>query len=123
MKGELKENFRKEKVLGSRLGNLQRKVKVLSLREIHLDQVLSLLAHLKLFDLHNHLDLVQLHLVVLLEDEPHQKDAHDLVNPILDLVVLHKCVFSAGRRIMLRGFALCLMLLLQWDKPWVSQGL
>ena len=71
MKGGLKENFRKEKVLGSRLGNPQRKVKVLSLREIHLDQVLSLLAHLKHSDLHNHLDLMRLHQVLLLEDEPH----------------------------------------------------
>ena len=37
----LKENFRKEKVLGSRLDNPQIKVKVLSLWEIHLDQVMS----------------------------------------------------------------------------------
>ena len=123
MKEGLKENFRKGKVLGSRLDNSQRKVKVLSLREIHLDQVLSMLAHLKLFDLHNHLDLVQLHQVLLLEDEPHQRDAHDVVSPILDLVVLYKCVFSVGRWVMLRGFALCLMLLLQWGKLWVNQEL
>ena len=123
MKKGLKENFRKEKVLGSCLGNPQRKVKVLSLREIHLDQVLSLLAHLKLFDFHNHLDLVRPHQVLLLKDEPHQRDAHDVVSSILDLVVLRKCVFSVGRQVMLRDFALCLMLLLQWDKLWVSQEL
>ena len=120
MKGGLKENFRKEKVLGSRLGNPQRKVKVPSLREIHLDQMLSLLAHLKLFDLHNHLDLVRLHLVLLSKDKPHQRDTHDVVSPILDLVVLHKGVFSVDRSVMLRGFALWQMLLLQWDKLWVS---
>ena len=112
MKGELKENFRKEKALDSRLGNPQKKVEVLSLREIHLDQVLSLLVHLKHFDLHNHLDLVRLHQVLLLEDEPHQRDVHDVVSPIMDLVVLHKCVFNVDRRVMLRGFALCQMLLL-----------
>ena len=37
-----KGKFQKKKVLGSRLGNLQRKVKVSSLREIHLNQVPSL---------------------------------------------------------------------------------
>ena len=123
MKEELEENFRKEKVLGSRLGNPQRKVKVLSLQKIHLDQVLSLLAHLKLFDLHNHLDLVRPHQVLFLEDKPHQRDVHDVVSSILDLVVLRKCVSSVGRQVMLRGFALCLILLLQWDKPWISQEL
>ena len=97
MKEGLKEDFRRGKVLGSCLGNPLRKVEVLSLREIHLDQVLSLLAHLKHFDLHNHLDLVRPHQVLLPEDEPHQKDAHDVVSSILDLVVLHKCVFSVGR--------------------------
>ena len=112
MKEELKENFKKEKGLGSRLSNPQRKVKVLSLREIHRDQVLSLLAHLKLFDLHNPLDLVRPHQVLLLEVEPHKRGVHDVVSSILDLVALRKCVFSVGRQGRLRGFALCLMLLL-----------
>ena len=112
MKEGLKENFRKRKVLGSRLGNPKKKVEVLSLREIHLDQVLSLLAHLKHSDLHNHLNLVRPRQVLLLEDEPYQRDAHDVINPILDLVMLHKCVFSVDRQVMLRGFALWLMLLL-----------
>ena len=112
MKEGLKENFKNGKVLGSRLGNPQRKVKVLSLQEIHLDQVLSLLAHLKYSDLHNHLDLVRPHQVLLPEDEPHQRDAHDVINSILDLVVLYKCVFSMGKQVMSRGFILCLILLL-----------
>ena len=112
MKEGLKEDFRKRKVLGSRLGNPQRKVGVLSLRKIHLDHVMSLLVHLKHFDLHNHLDLVRPRQVLFSEDEPHQRDAHDVVSPILDLVVLHKCVFSVGRQVMSRGFVLCLILLL-----------
>ena len=70
MKEGLKENFTKGKVLGSRLDNPQRKVKVLSLREIDLNQVLSPLAHLKHFDLHNHLDLVRPHQVLPPKDEP-----------------------------------------------------
>ena len=123
MKGGLKEIFRKEKGLGSRLGSPQRKVKVLSLQETHHAQALSLLAHLKLFDFHNHLDLVRLHQVLLLEVEPHQRGVHDVVSSILDLVALRKCVFSVGRQGMLRGFALCLMRLLQWDKLWVSPEL
>ena len=97
MKEELKENFRKEKVLGSCLGNPQRKVEVLSFWGIHLDQVLSRLVHFKLFDPHNHLDLIQPHQVLLSKVEPHQRDAHDVVSPILNLVVLRKCVSSVGR--------------------------
>ena len=93
MKEGLKEDFRRGKVLGSCLGNPLRKVEVLNLREIHLDQVLSLLAHLKHFDLHNHPDLVRPRQVLLSEDKPHQRDAYDLVSLILDLVMLHS-VFS-----------------------------
>ena len=97
MKKGLKENFKKEKGLGSCLDSPLRKVEVLNLREIHLNQMLSLLAHPRHCNLHNHLDLVQPRQVLLLEDELHQRDAHNDVSFILDLVVLLKCVFSVGR--------------------------
>ena len=118
-----KGKFRREKGLGSCLGSLLKKVKVLNLQKIHLDHMLSLLAHPRHCDLHNHLDLVQPRQVLLSEDELHQRDAHDVVNFILDLAVLSKCVFSAGRQVMSRGFVQCLILLLQWGKLWVSQEL
>ena len=96
MKEWLKDSFRKGKVLGSCLGNPLRKVEVLNLQKNHLDQVLSLLAHPRHFDLHNHLNLVQPRQVPLLEDELHRRDVHVVVSFILDLVVLFKCVFSVG---------------------------
>ena len=123
MKEELKENFRRKKGLGSCLGSPLRKVKVLNLLEIHLDQVLSLSAHPRHCDLHNHLDLVQPRQVLLPKDELHQRDAHVVVRFILDLVVLLKCVFSVGRQVMSRGFVQCLILLLQWGKLWINQEL
>ena len=113
MKEELKEDFKKRKILGSCLDNPQRKVEVLNLREIHLDQVLSLLARPRHFDLHNRLDLVQPRQVLLPKDELHQRDAHVVVKFIWDPVVHLKYVFSVGRQVMSRGFVQCQIQLLQ----------
>ena len=97
MKWELKENFRRGRVLGSCLGSPLRKVKVLNLQTIHLVQVQNLLAHPKHFDLHNHPDLVHHHLVLLPKVELHLKDALVVVSLTLGLVVLLKCVFSVDK--------------------------
>ena len=123
MKEWLKESFIREKVLGLCLDNPRRRVKILNLRAIHRDQVQNLLAHPRLFDHHNRLDLVHPRLVLPLEVELHWKDALVVINLILDLAVPLKCAFSVDRRAMLGDFARCLILLLQWDKLWGSQEL
>ena len=96
-----------KRVLGSYLGNLLRRVKVLSLLVIHRDPVQNLLVHPKQFDLHNLLDLAYPRQVLLLEDELHQKDALVVVKFIQDLVMLLKCVFSVDRLDMSKGFVQC----------------
>ena len=116
MKNGLKENFRKGKLLGLYLDNLPRKVEVLNLQAIHLDQVQNLLARPKHYDLHNRLDLVRHHLVLLPEVILHQKDALVVINFTLDLTVLLKCVISEDRQTMLGSFVQCLILLHQWSK-------
>ena len=121
MKEWLKKSFKRGKVLGSCLGNPRRKVEVLNLWVIHRDQVQNLLAHPRLFDHHNHLDLVHPRLVLPSEAELHQKDALVVVNIILDLAVPLKCAFSMDRGAMLEGFARCLILQHQWDKLWGNQ--
>ena len=120
MKEGIKENFRREKVLDSYLDNLLRRVKVLNLLEIHLGRVQNLLVHPKHFDLHNHRDLVHPRLVLLPEDEPHQKDVSVVARFIQDLVVLLKCVFSVDRLVMSKGFVQCRIPLLQQGKLWVN---
>ena len=120
MNEELKGNSRKERVLGSYLGNLLRRVKVLSLLVIHQDPVQNLLVHPRHFDPHNHRDLVHPRLVLLPEDELHQKDVSVVVRFIQDLVVLLKCVFSVGRLVMSKGFVQCRIQLLQQGKLWAN---
>ena len=120
MNEELKGNFRKERVLGSSLGNLLKRVKVLSLLVIHRDPVQNLLVHPKHFDRHNHRDLVHPRLVLLPEDELHQKDVSIVVRFIQDLVVLLKCVFSVGRLVMSKGFVQYRIQLLQQGKLWAN---
>ena len=68
-----KGKFQKRKGLGSCLGNLLRRVKILNLLVIHRDRVQNLLAHLRHFAPHNHRDLVHPRQVLLPEDELHQK--------------------------------------------------
>ena len=80
-----KGKFHKKKALGSCLDNPRRRVEVLNLRAIHRDQVQSLLAHPRYFDLHSRLDLVHPHLVLPPEAELHRKDALIIVHLILDL--------------------------------------
>ena len=70
-----KGKFQKRKGLGSCLGNLLRRVKVLSLLVIDQDQVQNRLVCPRQFDLHNHRDLVHPRQVLLPEDKLHQKDA------------------------------------------------
>ena len=101
----LQARFIREKVLGLCLDNPRRRVKILNLRAIHRDQVQNLLAHPRLFDHHNRLDLVHPRLVLLPEVELHRKDALVVVNLILGLAMPLKCVFSVDRRAMLGGFA------------------
>ena len=107
MKEGTKENFRREKVLGSCLDNLLRRVKVLNLLEIHLGRVQNLLVRLRQFDLHNLLDLAHPRPVLFPEDELHQKGVPVVVRFIQALVVLLKYVSSVGRQVMLKGFAQC----------------
>ena len=97
MKEWLKESFKREKALGSCLDNPLRKVEVLNLQVILLDQVQNLLAHTRHFDHHNRLDLVHPRLVLPPEVELYRKDALVVVNLILDLVVPLKCAFSVDR--------------------------
>ena len=120
MKEGIKGSFKREKVLGSCLDNLLRRVKVLNLLEIHLGRVQNLLVRPRQFDLHNLLDLAHPHQVLLLEDELHQKDALVVVKFIQDLVVLLKYVSSVGRQVMLKGFAQCRIQLLQRGKLWFN---
>ena len=116
MKEWLKGNFRRGKVLGSCLDSPLRKVEVLNLQAIHLDQVQNLLARPKHYDLHNRLDLVRHHLVLLPEVILHQKDALVVVSLILDLAMLLKCAFNVDRQAMSKGSVRCPILLLQWGK-------
>ena len=98
MKEGIKENFKREKVLGSCLSNLLRRVKVLNLLVIPQDLVQNLLVRPKQFDLHNLLDLAHPRQVLLPEDELHQKGVLVVIRFIQDLVVLLKYVFSVGRQ-------------------------
>ena len=120
MKEGIKENFRREKVLGSCLDNLLRRVKVLNLLEIHLGWVQNLLVRLRQFDLHNPLDLAHPRQVLLLEDELRRKDALVVVKLIQDLVVLLKYVSNVDKQAMSKDFVQCQIQLLQQGKLWVN---
>ena len=92
-----KESSRKRRVLDSCLGNPRRRVEILNLWVTYLDLVQNRSAHPKQSDLHHHLDLARHHLILLPEDELHQKSALVVVSFTLGLAVLLKCVFNVDK--------------------------
>ena len=108
MKDLLRENFKRERILGLYSGNPPRRVEVQSPREIHLDRVSIQLAHLRPLGRHNHLGRVHHCLVLLLKEDLCQKRVPAIIYFIQELLVCHKeYVFIVDKQGILRRIVQC----------------
>ena len=113
----VKGKFQKKKGFGFMSGQSSKKSKSFESLGNSSGSGADLVSSPKHSDLRNHPDLARRHLVPLLGVEPYQKDVLVVVNFILGLAMLFKCVFNVDRQITSRSSIRCLILLHQWGNP------